>query len=595
MNTLPSPPQQPNAGIAAGNPQPLPTQQSRPQQPQQFDLSQYPDLATALHAMKVLQDEKNKQVQQGMQAGAQAQQQPSVIQQLNQTLQRIEGQKQAEKQAKAQAGLAQLFAAAKQGSGAGVDQLPSGLGDNYAGGGIVAFSGKDDDQLVDTDAINTDTSSQILPSGIYEAALARARSGGNDKPSNEDIKKALAASALPLAAAGDVALTPAKLLERGARFSFPTLFDDKSQPSSWTPMMDARARYLGLDGSPAPTESKAMPEPIVAEGMSSGRLPSKGGIAALAASKPAPTQAPDSTKTGANTKTSVSVSSNGGYNPEDFTTQLQDEILRGMKKDPSAQADAETEKNRQLLGMEPILADRRKRAEGIEALMNQQRDARNPMQKFLLGMAKGPMTGGFGLQAAAGAENYDTAQQGWAKEDLANKMAIGKMQDDIDAAKLAGNEKLVQSRTQALADYVREKTGYVTAGATESSRIENAKLRLQQAQISHKQSLDAAAAREDNKTLSILQMGFNQAQQNAARATTIAEKAYADTIEGRNGKPFDSNTYYNEQFEKALRENPAYAHAQKKLGIASTVTAPPQEKEIPLSAEQKAHVNKYLK
>jgi hypothetical protein len=499
MNALPSPPSQPNAGIATGNPQPLPTQQPK-QQPQQFDLSKYPDLATALHAMKVVQDEKAKQVQQGLQAGQQAQGQPPVIQQINAALQQIAAER----------------APRPQMLPSGVDHLTSNLGESYAGGGIVAFAGGGKPDTTDAKG------DPYWPSDDKP----------EDMPYGEQMANALG--------------FPWEVFKR--------LVGAPNQ-----------RQYEVPKKVPAPAP---MPEPIVAEGEASGRLPSRGIATPAAAPSPDASRTTYTVDGGSGVSRSSSSSTPGKYNPEEFTTELQGEILKGMRADPRKQADEDTETARKLMGLEPILAEQRKRAAATQALMNQQRDVRSPMQQWLSGFANAAPGKGLGLAAAHAGDVYDTAQQGWAKEDLTNNLTVNKMLDDIDKAQIAGNEQLVKSRTQALGDYIREKGVNVTAGAQESSRIEAAKLRMQQAK-------DAAAGRSDQKVLAILQMGINQAAQDADRQTREAAQAYAKTIEGQTGAPFDTDAFYKAAYAKSINENEAAQYAKRVLGIKSAPVATP--------------------
>lgn len=516
MNTLPSP----NAGIATGNPQPLPTQQPKQQKPQQFDLSQYPDLATALHAMKVVQDEKAKQVQQGLQAGQMAQQQPPVIQQINMALQKIAAEREP------------VPVPVPVRGGKGVDTLPTNLGENYAGGGIVAFSegGRDTEQ--------TDDLGFLPGEGIMDRAGRRLKNFiqwiNSGPPKYSNASNSNGADMPP-------------------------------------PIMD-----IPSSGGP----HNQMPAPAVDD-----RTPRDPNVYRPYGIPAALDVPPVSAFTGDSGKTRVSASGPGKYDPEDFTTQVQKTILEEMRADPRARADADTESARKLLGMEPILAQQRARAADVQALMDKQREVRSPMQQWLTGFATAKPGGGLGLAAANAAGAYDTAQQGWAKEDLTNKLTVNKMLDDIDKAQLTGNEKLVQARTQALADYVREKTGAIGAGAQESSRIESAKLRLQQAAIAHQNAIDNAKGREDNKTLAILQQGYNQAHQEAEKNTAIAAKSFAANLSNM-GKEFDAPSYYADALDRALNNNAAYAHAQQKLGITpirSTTAAAVQSAPMDLS------------
>lgn len=73
---------------------------------------------------------------------------------------------------------------------------------------------------------------------------------------DEDAKKALAFTSAPLAAAGDVLLSPITLLRKATRNPL-----DRGESPSWTPLYDARNRYLYGEGKKpeAAVEEKGLP------------------------------------------------------------------------------------------------------------------------------------------------------------------------------------------------------------------------------------------------------------------------------------------------------------------------------------------------
>lgn len=493
MNAMPPPPQQ-NAGIAMGNPAPLPSQAPRPQQKNpQLDLSQYPDLATALRALKTVQDEKNKNVQQGLQAGAQAQGQPSVIEQLNEAMQRIAGQRMAPQ------GIIAALGAQRPQAG-GVDQLPSGLGDSYAGGGIVAFSGEEG-SMVDTkgdpythlwraegsDTENTPYFESISNAfGLPIEAVKRLIGAPNQK----NYKRATAAKTTPAQAAPEYS-------NEGRNAGIAASKDAEWTGSRLTPEGLARLRATAPQ-SPEAAQALALylqkfPDaaPAAASGAGAGGERPSAGIA---------TPAPDIT-------------------PPAQADWLQKALRQGVEADPRAQADADVKTARDLMGMEPVLAAQGKRADALEALMAGQRDVRSPVAQFLMGMTKGSPQGGLGSLMGSGAERYGTAQQGWAKEDVANMAVINKMRDDIDKARLSGNEALVKTRTQALSDYQRaHDTSLQGAVATENAANQNA-TSLKTTAMNNAAQLEAARIRTE---------GLVDAAE--ARATRTAVDNYGKNI-----------------------------------------------------------------
>ena len=117
-----------------GNPQPLAQKVQKDQQGQPPGAIP-PDLEEAMALQKISELRNGAQAQQSMQAGGA---QPSVVEKLRQMLGSMQQQSQP------QAGQPVMAA-----SGGSLAQLMSNLGQNYAGGGIVAFSGPDGSKVED--------------------------------------------------------------------------------------------------------------------------------------------------------------------------------------------------------------------------------------------------------------------------------------------------------------------------------------------------------------------------------------------------------------------------------------------------------------
>jgi hypothetical protein len=142
----------------------------------------------------------------------------------------------------------------------GIAQLPTGEM-NYAEGGIVAFSdGGDVPRFQDRGLVQSSLKTGdplfdipgMTQGDLYAKALAKARQDkqGGGEPTNQDIKKALAFLSAPLAAAADVAVSPINFLRRSLTTP---LTKEAENPPSFTPVMDARNRFLyGQPGQAAP-------------------------------------------------------------------------------------------------------------------------------------------------------------------------------------------------------------------------------------------------------------------------------------------------------------------------------------------------------
>lgn len=111
---------------------------------------------------------------------------------------------------------------------------------NYAGGGIVAFNGKDNEQLVDDEykVKGMETGNR------YKEEMEKAKRNPAGE-SVSDIQKALAFLSAPLAAGVDVAALPITGLMNMVRNPL-----DKSERPSITPASDARRRFLYGEDKP---------------------------------------------------------------------------------------------------------------------------------------------------------------------------------------------------------------------------------------------------------------------------------------------------------------------------------------------------------
>lgn len=133
----------------------------------------------------------------------------------------------------------------------------------YAGGGIIAFNGEDNNQKV-PNVTDFDYTSipQMKKSDLYAKAMEIAKGEGKEKPDNTDIKKALAFVAAPAAAAADVALSIPKGIQSLAGRSFRNPLETKPEGPNFTSVMDARNQFLADGKEPqAPVTGTVVPAP----------------------------------------------------------------------------------------------------------------------------------------------------------------------------------------------------------------------------------------------------------------------------------------------------------------------------------------------
>jgi hypothetical protein len=128
-------------------------------------------------------------------------------------------------------------------AGADVSKLPK-----ETQGYVKGFSGEDGDSLVE----------EKKRKGIYPYNSPDAGKFMYGDTLDEDAKKALAFTSAPFAAAGDVLLSPITALRKAVRNPL-----DRSESPSWSPLYDARNRYLYGDEKKAEVaakEDKGLPE-----------------------------------------------------------------------------------------------------------------------------------------------------------------------------------------------------------------------------------------------------------------------------------------------------------------------------------------------
>jgi len=132
----------------------------------------------------------------------------------------------------------------------GLDMLTSNMGDNYAGGGIIAFAGEDESLVPKADEDKYET-----PYDRRNRLLNESGRRFGDPEDIEGIKKALAFAGAPVAALGDILALPVNVLRNLVRNPL-----DTSERPSLTPVSDARREFLNLpEERPAPAAPGARP------------------------------------------------------------------------------------------------------------------------------------------------------------------------------------------------------------------------------------------------------------------------------------------------------------------------------------------------
>ena len=233
-----------------GNPAPL---QARVQQAQknQPPGAIPPDLEEAIALQKITELRNSAQGQQAMQAGGA---QPSVVDKLKQMLAGDQAQAQMG-QAPQQPSEGQPVMAARGGS---IDQLMSNLGRHYAGGGIVAFNGKDGSDVPTEAELEAQRKADREKLEALTKALGQT---GGEYAGKSMAALADIASLIPrgLAGAVDTALIrPARALGADVGYLSPALTPGNQNPDTMTPFYD---RYILAKEKDTSSQVKPTPVP----------------------------------------------------------------------------------------------------------------------------------------------------------------------------------------------------------------------------------------------------------------------------------------------------------------------------------------------
>ena len=489
------------------NPQPLQAKVEKAQQGQ--PPGEIPaDLEEALALQEIAELRNSAQGQQAMQAGG-AQQ--SVVDKLRQMLGGMQQQAQMQGQP--------VMAA----SGGSLDQLMSNLGQYYAGGGIVAFNGKDESKVEDKKA----------------------------KQREEDRRALLE----PLAAAGDIAQLPIAAgynlvadtgsgLERflnrigsalsgkevntqtddqvGNKFRFsPTPFTDMlrkpAEPKPHggrTDMVNDPRLNKNYDTTPTGPGAPAAPAPKPPAPPTANK-PSAGGPNVNAPAKPVAPAKP-------------------ATEPESpLEAALNKSIMDALAKDPEAIRKKAMEQNAQFMGLDALLKPAQDRASAREARIKEIQGSRQPLWIDALMSAGKPTKGGIAgvlqnmaVGAISGKQNYDA-------EDLKFLDELNKLNSEIDKARIEGRYKDVAAGKEAVKDLIAEQrqaeqsgTSLLNTKAVNKSREQTAlDNRLSREQTAKDNA--AARARSDAAQLEEKRLRRQQQQQ---QFLAQEERKWQDTL-----------------------------------------------------------------
>jgi len=531
-----------------GNPQPLAQKVQKAQQGQPPGAIP-PDLEAALALQQIAELRQGAQNQQAIQAGGA---QPSVVQKLQQMLGGMQQQ-------------GQPVMAAQGGS---IDQLMSNLGRHYAGGGIIAFNGKDQSKVPTEEELEA----QRKADREKIDALARALGETGGEYAGKSIAALTDIAALVprgLAGAVDTAIIrPARALGANVDYLSPALTPGNQSSDTMTPFYDRYIRAkegAAQDKTPsgAPTMQSSGPgtkyekpgniaSPTVNNmytdkdgktfvrpaGMSdeswkklvatarTEQTPTSQGPSdrivpryPITASKPPVANAPSANKPsagGPSVNTSAAPAKPAVEETDPMEVALRKSIMDALAKDPEAIRKKAMEQNAQFMGLDALLKPAQDRAAAREARIKEIQDSRQPLWIDALMSAGKPTKGGIAgvlqnmaVGAMSGKQNYDA-------EDLKFLDELNKLNSEIDKARIEGRYKDVAAGKEAVKDLIAEQRSAEQSGTSllntkavnksrEQTALDNRLSREQTARDTAASRAQSAAAQLEERRLRRIQ------------------------------------------------------------------------------------------
>lgn len=470
-----------------GNPQPLQAKVQKAQQGQPPGEIP-PDLEEAMALQKIAELRNSAQGQQAMQAGG-AQQ--SVVDKLKQIL----GQAQMQ---------GQPVMAARGGS---IDQLMSNLGRHYAGGGIVAFNGKDESKVEDKKPLRYYPLSE--QGADYVARKQAAREAKTEEEAKAEAIRQALVSQIPTGGQEAPASTgpmPSELERRVGN----TLAAMPGASASKAFSGSGIRALMGLLGIAGDREEKPAAEPIhggrttMANDPRLGKLdttPTGPGAPAAPAPKPPVANVPSTANV--NAPAAPAKPATEPANP--LEAALQKSIMDALAKDPEAIRKKAMEQNKEFMGLDALLKPAQDRAASREAMIKQIQAERQPLWITALQSAGNKPRSNVAQVIREMATGVSTAKQGYSTQDLKFLDELNDLYANIDKAKIEGRYKDVAAGKEAVKDLIAEQRQAEQSGTsllntkavTETSRQNAKDAAAARAQTAAIQAQNVALAREE--------------------------------------------------------------------------------------------------
>jgi hypothetical protein len=389
--------------------------------------------------------------------------------------------------------------------GGSIDQLMSNLGQYYAGGGIVAFNGKDQSKVPSEEELEAQRKADREKIDALARTLGQT---GGEYAGKSMAALADIASLIPrgLAGAADTALIrPLRALGANVGYLSPELTPGNQSSDTMTPFYDRyiRAKEGAAQDKPTPASDVPLDSKSVRGGRTTmandprlGKLDvTPTGPGAPAAPAPKPPAPPRPPTANVNAPAAPAAPAKPATEPADLLeTALRKSIMDALAKDPEAVRKKAMEQNKEFMGLDALLKPAQDRASAREARIKEIQGSRQPLWIDALMSAGKPTKGGIAgvlqnmaVGAISGKQNYDA-------EDLKFLDELNKLNSEIDKARIEGRYKDVAAGKEAVKDLIAEQRSAEQSGTSLLNTKENARSREQAANIAAQARRDASAA-----------------------------------------------------------------------------------------------------
>lgn len=573
-----------------GNPQPLQAKVQKAQQGQPPGEIP-PDLEEAMALQKIAELRNSAQGQQAMQAGG-AQQ--SVVDKLKQMLGGMQQQAQMQ---------GQPVMAARGGS---IDQLMSNLGRHYAGGGIVAFNGKDESKVEDKKPLRYYPLSE--QGADYVARKQAAREAKTEEEAKAEAIRQALVSQIPTGGQEAPASTgpmPSELERRVGN----TLAAMPGASASKAFSGSGIRALMGLLGIAGDREEKPAAEPVHGGRTTMVNDPRLGkldvtptGPGAPAASAPKPPVANVPSTANVNAPAAPAKPATEPANP--LEAALQKSIMDALAKDPEAIRKKAIEENTKAMGLDALLKPAQDRAASREAMIKQIQAERQPLWITALQNAGNKPRSNVAQILNQMATGVSTAKQGYSTQDLKFLDELNDLYANIDKAKIEGRYKDVAAGKEAVKDLIAEQRQAEQSGTsllntkavTETSRQNAKDAAAARAQTAAIQAQNVALAREERVRQ------FNEEQLRKLRQNDVDLANKIETAIAKRTGQIDmqlQNSKLKPEEEAALLARRNAIVKQVRAEYPSASSAKPTESQFLAAAraepENKAYSDEQLK